>query len=79
MSINTLLIFDMQLVNGPMLLNAKNLFLMSIKSLLFIFVRVIVPFTTIYVSLKSHRSDRSIDVLNLICLLALYLSSALPD
>ena len=43
MSINTLLIFDMQLGNGALFLNAKNLLLMSIKPLPFVFVRVIVP------------------------------------
>ena len=69
----------MQLVNGALFLNAKNLFLMSIIPLPFVFVRVIVPFTTIYASLKSHRSDVSIDVLSLICLVGLYLSSAQPD
>ena len=37
-----------------------------------------VPLTRIYASLKPHRSYLSIDVLNLICLLGLYLSSALP-
>ena len=42
-------------------------------------VIVIVYLTTIYASLKSHRSDLSIDVLNLICLLGGYLSSALTD
>ena len=50
---------------------------MSIIPLPFFFVRVIVPLTIIYASLKSHRSDLSIDVLNLICLLGWYLSSAL--
>ena len=78
-SINTLLIFDMQLVNGALFLNAKDLFLTSINYLSASFVRVIVPLTTIYASLKSHRSDQTIDVLNLICLLGLYLSSALPS
>ena len=43
------------------------------------FVTVIVPLTTIYVSLKPHQSDLGIDVLNLIYLLGLYLPSALPD
>ena len=53
---------------------------MSIKFLLTGFLRVIVPLTTtIYASLKSQKSDLSIDVLNLICLLGLYLSPALPD
>ena len=69
----------MQLVNGALFLNAKNLFRMSIKSLPFVFVGVIVPFSTIYASLKSHRSYHSVDVLNLICVLVLYPSSALPD
>ena len=40
---------------------------------------VIAPLTTIYASLKSHKSDLSIDDLNLICLLGLYFSSVLPD
>ena len=52
---------------------------MSIKPLPFVFVRVIVSLTTIDASLKSHRSDLRIALLNLICLLGLYLSSALPD
>ena len=69
----------MQLVNGGLFLNAKNLFLMSIIPLRFVFVRVIVSLTTIYASLKSHKSDVSIDVSNLICFLGLYLPSALPD
>ena len=69
----------MQLVNDALFLNAKNLILMSIIPLPFVFVRVIVPLTTIYASLKSNKSDHSIDVLNLICLLGLYLSSALTD
>ena len=33
---------------------------------------VIVPLTTIYASLYSHKSDCSIDVLNLICFLMFY-------
>ena len=59
----------MQLVNGALFLNAKKLFLMSIIPLSFVSVRVIVPLTTIYASLESHKSDLSINVLNLICLL----------
>ena len=43
-----------------------------------IFVRVIVLLAALYTSPKSDKSDLSIDVLNLICLLGLYLSSALP-
>ena len=46
LSINTLLIFDMQLVNGTLFLNAKGLLLISINSLSASFVRVIVPLTT---------------------------------
>ena len=62
LSIKTLLIFDVQWVNEALFLNAKNLFLTSINSLL-----------------SSRRSDLSIDVLNLISMLRLYLSSALLD
>ena len=69
----------MQLVNGALFLNTKNLLLMLIILLPFVFVRLIVPLTIIYASLKSHKSDLSIDVLNLICLLGLYLFSAVPD
>ena len=69
----------MQLVYGALFLNAKDLFLTSIKSILASFVRVISPLTTLYASLKSHKSDRSTDVLNLTCLLGLYQFLALPD
>ena len=69
----------MQLINGALVLNAKNLFLMSIEPLPSVFVRQIVPLTTVYASLKSGRSDFNTDVLNLACFLGLYLSSALPD
>ena len=72
---SALLIFEMQEKNGALFLKAN---LLSYTSL-FGFVTVIVPLTTIYAPLKSHRSDHSIDALNLICLLGLYLSSALPD
>ena len=37
---------------------------------------VTIPLTTIYASLKSRKSDLNVDVLNFICLLALYVS---PD
>ena len=47
--------------------------------LLLIPIIVIVPLTTLYASLKSHRSDLSIDVLNIIFLIGLYVSSVLPD
>ena len=66
----------MQLVNSALFLNAKNLFLKSENPLWFAFVRMISPFTTKY---ASHKSGLSINVLNLICLLGLYLSSASPD
>ena len=69
----------MQLVNGALFLNAKYLFLMSIKPLLLTFVKVISPITTVYPSLKPHTSCLSTDVLNLICLLGLCLSPALTD
>ena len=73
---SVLLIFEMQLTNGTLFLNAKGLFFLLLSPSP---STVISPFTTIYASLKSHKSDLSIDVLNLICLLGLYLSSALPD
>ena len=61
----------MQETNGALFLRANFLS----YALLSGYVTVIVLLTTIYASLKSHRSD----VLNLICLLGLYLSSALLD
>ena len=66
----------MQLINCALFLNAKGLFFLL---LLLVPVTVIVPLSTIYASLKSHKSDLSIDVLNLICSLGSYLSSALRD
>ena len=48
LSINTLLTFDMQLKNGALLLNAKDLFFLS---LLFAPSTVVVPLTTIYATL----------------------------
>ena len=72
---SVLLIFEMQERNGALFLKANFLS----YALLSGFVTVIVPFTTIYASLKSHKSNLSIDVLNLICLLGLCLSSALPN
>ena len=64
----------MQETNGTSFLKANFLS----YALLSGFETVKVPLTRIYASLKSHRSYLSIDVLNLICLLGLYLSSALP-
>ena len=66
LSICTPLIFEMQLINGALFLKARFLFrlLASLSP-----SRVIVPFTTIYGSVKSHKSDLSIDILILISLL----------
>ena len=72
---SVLLIFEMQETNSELFVKAYFLS----YALLFGSVTIIVSLTTTYVSLKSHRSDRSIDVLNFICLLGFYLSSALPD
>ena len=58
----------MQLVNGALFLKANFLSYTS----LFKFVTVIFPLTAIYASLKSHRSDLNINILNLIWLLVLY-------
>ena len=57
----------MQLINGVLFLNATTLFPFASFGL----TTVIVPFTTIYASLKSHKSGLSIDVLILISLLRL--------
>ena len=65
----------MQLMNDTLFFKDK---IMDIT----IWIRIetlIVPLTTIYASLKSHRSDYNNDVLNLTCLLGLYLLSELPD
>ena len=56
------------LVNGALFLRA---YFLSYASL-FGFLIAIFPLTKIYASLKSHRPDLNIDVLNLICLLVLY-------
>ena len=55
----------MQLINAALILNATALFLFALSGL----VTVTVPFTTIYASLKLHKSDLNIDVLILIYLL----------
>ena len=75
LSMSVLLIWEMQEKDGALFLKANFLS----YTLLFGFVRVIISFTTIYASLKLHKSNRSIDVLNLICLFGLYLSSASPE
>ena len=74
LSISVLLIFEIQEINDAIIL--KAIFLSYVLSGL---ATLIFPFATIYASLKAHKSHLSIDVLNLICLLGLYLSSALPD
>ena len=52
LSFCTPLIFEMQLINGALFLNATALFLLALFGL----VTAIILFTTIYISLKSHRS-----------------------
>ena len=66
------MIFDMQLENGALSLHAKSLFLTSTKFLFADFVKKMTPLTAKSALLESHKSDLSIDVLNLICLLILY-------
>ena len=44
------LIFEIQLIDGALFLNVTSLFLFALSGS----VTVIVPFTTIYASLKSH-------------------------
>ena len=61
------LIFEMQLINRALFLNVTYLFLFAS----FGSVKIISPFATICASLKSHKSDLSIDVLILISLLTL--------
>ena len=61
------LIFEIQLINGALFLNATALFLFALSGL----VTVISPFTAMYASLKSHKSDLSVGVLILILLLGL--------
>ena len=65
----------MQLINGTLFLNVTARFIY-----LFIFalsgsVTVIFPFTTIYASLRSHKSGLGIDILILISLLTSYFFS----
>ena len=58
----------MQLINGALFLNGTALlFFFALSGL----VTVIVYLTTIYASLKSHKSGLNIDVLILISLLTL--------
>ena len=63
----------MQGMNGALFLNAKGLFFLSLILLApSVALTVIFSLTTIYASLKSHKSDLRIDALNLICLLVLH-------
>ena len=55
----------MQLINGALFSNITSLFLFAVFGLTI----VIVPFATIYASLKLHKSDLNADVLILISLL----------
>ena len=48
LSVNTPFIFEVLSVNGTLFLNAKSLFLKSIKFLSPVFLRVISPLTEIY-------------------------------
>ena len=76
-STNTPFIFEIQETNGALFFKMAHYFFISSLSLsLVLTVTVTIPLTTIYASLKSHKSDLKIDVLNLICLLLLYVS---PD
>ena len=75
LSISVLLIFAMQLFNSELYLKASYFS----YALLSRAVIIIFPVTMIYASSKPHKSDLNIDVLNLICLLGLYLFSAVPD
>ena len=67
LSICTTLIFEMQLINGALFLNATLLVFFGLSGS----VAVIPPFTTIYTSLTSDKSDLNIGVLILISLLTL--------
>ena len=62
------LIFEIQLINGTLFLNATALSIYLFFALSGS-VTVLFPLTTIYASLKSHKSDLKIDVLILISLL----------
>ena len=73
-STNAPFIFEMQEINGALFFKITCLFILSLS--LSSALTVTITVTTIYASLKSHRSDHNIDVLNLIFLLVLYVS---PD
>ena len=69
LSINALLIFDMRDINEALFLKVGFLFLLLLE---LVPVTLIIPFTTVYASLYSHKSDLKIEVLNLIFLLTEY-------
>ena len=73
-SSNTSFIFEMQEINGALFFKITCLLISSLS--LSSALTVTFPLTTIYISLKSHRTDLNVDVLNLICLLVFYVS---PD
>ena len=71
----SVLIFKKQETNGALFFKVNYLPYASLSGS----VTVIFSFTTMYASLKSHKSHISIGVLNLFCLFGLCLSSALLD
>ena len=66
----------MQPINRALFLNAKGLFFLL---LLLPPATEISPLTTIHVSLKAHKSNLSIDILNFIGLFGFYLSLGSHD
>ena len=62
LSSNTLLLFETQLIDGALFLSAALLLLFALSGT----AAVIVHFTTIYASLKSHKSALNIGALILI-------------
>ena len=66
-----LLISVMQSVNGPQFLNITFLIVsFTAAPAVYVFGTVMVPLTSMYASLQSHKCDRIIDVLNLVLLLS---------
>ena len=61
LSINVLLIFEMHELNGSLFLIATSF---SSTLVFAVVLTFIIPFTTIYASLQSHKSDLIIEVLN---------------
>ena len=60
------IVFDMHNLDGALFLSVSFLFLLLALS---VPVTLNLPFTTIYTSLQSHKSDLNIGVLNLLFLL----------